>query len=276
MKFGFSLGGVPPRLYLTIARRSDELGFESLWVPEHLVFPAEIRSPHPYAGEGAPPFDPNTPVLDPFALLSHLAAVTTSINLGTAVYVLPLRNLFVTARAAITVDMLSGGRFLFGVGIGWLEEEFAAVGEDWKNRAGRSLEIEHQGESYSFPGVKFRPKPKRPGGIPIIFGGTTPSALRRAAHVADGWIGVRHSPEETAAIVEKLTTLRRQHGREDEPFEITVGSDLPLSEDVVQRYAAAGAHRLSVTPWPRPQGGRLTEEHILKGMKRFADEFLVG
>ncbi len=284
MKIGFSLGGVHPRSYLAIARRADELGYESIWVPEHLVFPATIRSPHPYAGPGAPPFNPDTPAFDPFVLLGHLAAVTSRVQLCTGVYILPLRNPFVTARAAVTVDMLSGGRLILGVGIGWLKEEFEIVGESWSNRAARSREIvevlrrlwseetiEHRGQHYSFPAARFRPKPSRPGGIPIHFGGITPPALRRAAALGDGWVGVRHGLDETRAIVARLTELRRAAGRQDAPFEVTVGPDQPVTPDVVARYRDAGASRLTVTPWTRPSQGRLTEQLILEGLGRFAE-----
>ena len=287
MHFGFSLGRVRPRFYRAIASRADELGFESLWVPEHLVFPADLRSASPYAPPGSPPLNPDTPALDPFALLSHLAAVTQRIRLGTAVYILPLRNPFVTARGAVTVDMLSGGRFILGVGVGWLKEEFEIVGEPWENRGARSVEIVHilrklwadevidyQGRFYQFAPARFRPKPRKSEGIPIHFGGVTSRALRRAAEAADGWIGVQHSVEEARTIAATLDSLRRQANRLAVPFEVTVAPSEPLTPSLVERYAEAGVTRLTVRPWTRPEAEEMTEAHHLEDLATFAATFL--
>ncbi len=286
MKLGFFIAGVSPRHYTTIAKRADELGYESLWMPEHLVFPASIGSSHPYAGPGAENFNPDTPAYDPFVIMGHVAAVTKNVKLGTGVYILPLRNPFVTARAAVTVDVLSEGRMLLGVGIGWLKNEFLAVGEAWENRSARAVEIAailrklwtedtitHQGKYYKFDAVKFRPKPKNPNGIPLLFGGVTPPAIERAAQAGDGWFGVRHSLEEATEIIGRLKAHREKLGLSGTPFEITIGCPPPITIERIRAYEKAGVARMMVTPWGPPQG-RLTVEHVLSGMEQFANDVL--
>src|SRR5436309_13088228 len=129
-----------PERAAPVAGHAEGLGFESVWVPEHLVLPTRITSRYPYAPDGIPPFSPDTPHLDPLVLLTHVAAATVRIRLGTSVYLLPLRHPLVTARLALSLDVLSGGRLTLGVGVGWLAEEFQAVGIDFQTRAARTRE----------------------------------------------------------------------------------------------------------------------------------------
>ncbi len=124
MKIGINVGPwqTRPEALLDVARRMEGLGYDSLWASEHLVLPTQFRSPYPYSPDGVPPFRPDVPLTDPLALLCYIAAVTTRIRLCTGIFILPLRNPFLTARAAVTVDVLSKGRLTLGVGLGWLEE----------------------------------------------------------------------------------------------------------------------------------------------------------
>src|SRR5690242_8576581 len=131
MKIGIPLFMLRPEQLVAVARRAEELGFESVWMAEHLVFPTEFKSKYPYTATGAPPINPSTPLLDPLLVLAQIATVTQRIRLGTNVYVLPLRHPLVAARLGTTLDLLSGGRFSFGVGVGWLAEEFEAAGIDF-------------------------------------------------------------------------------------------------------------------------------------------------
>src|SRR5439155_10170813 len=172
MKFGYSLFGLGPRSFADVARAADAAGFESIWMAEHLVFPSEFGSVYPYSESGSPPVNPSTHLFDAWVSLGYMAAVTTNIHLATNVYILPLRSPFVTARALVTLDRLSGGRVILGAGVGWLKEEFVVAGEDWENRGKRTDEIveilrklwteptiEHHGTYYDFGPVKFEPKP---------------------------------------------------------------------------------------------------------------------
>src|SRR5437870_1395457 len=201
MKFGMALFGISPRHYAEAARVAEENGFESVWIPEHLVFPADMPSTYPYAESGLPAVNPATALYDPWVVLGYLAHATQSIRLGTEVFILPLRHPIATARSVVTVDRLSGGRVTVGVGVGWLEPEFEVVGQSFSDRGRRTDEIvpllrrlwtedtvAHEGEHFGFGPVKFEPKPVQKPCPPIEIGGTSPPALRRAGRLGDGWI----------------------------------------------------------------------------------------
>ncbi len=275
MKIGIPLFRLRPECVATVARRAEALGFESVWVAEHLVLPVRIASRYPYAPDGVPPVTPDTPILDPLILLTHVAAATSTIRLGTNIYILPLRHPVTTARLAVSLDVLSGGRVTLGVGIGWLEEEFRAVDVDFRTRGARTRECvralralwseaepEFHGRYFSFGPVRFEPKPVQRPGIPIVLGGETERALARAAALGDGWYGVGHTPETAGAKVERLRTFLGRAEREAASFEITVSHAAPtLGRDDVRRYADVGVDRVVVLPWWR---GREAEERLAR------------
>ena len=265
MKIGVALFRLRPERMAAVARHAEALGFESVWVPEHLVLPTRIASRYPYSPDGVPPFAPDAPHLDPLILLTHVAAATSRIRLGTNVYLLPLRHPLVTARLAMSLDVLSGGRLTLGVGVGWLAEEFQAAGIEFQTRASRTRECvralralwteaepEFHGRFFSFGPVKFEPKPLQRPHPPIVFGGETEAALRRAAALGDGWYGVGHTPESAAVQAGRLRALLAAAGREGAPFELTVShAGSALAPDDVRRYAGAGIARVVVLPWQR-------------------------
>jgi probable F420-dependent oxidoreductase len=265
MKIGVPLFFVRPAHMADVARRAEALGFESVWVPEHLVFPTAFASKYPYTADGVPPVTVDMPLLDPLMILAHLAAVTTRIRLGTNVYVLPLRHPIVTARLAVTLDVLSGGRLSLGIGVGWLAEEFRAVGVDFETRGGRTREAvrvmkalfteaepSFRGRYFAFDAVRFEPKPVQRPHPPFLFGGESDTALRRAAALGDGWYGVGHDPASATEKVTKLRALLAEAGRAAAPFEMTVShGGAALDRDAVRRYEDAGVHRVVVLPWRR-------------------------
>lgn len=259
---GVALGRLHPSRHLEATLAADRLGFESVWLPDHLVFPVDM-SGSPFPGAEHPPVPPSTPVFDCFACLSYLAGRTERVRLGSHVYLLGLRHPFVAARAVQTLDLMSGGRALLGVGAGWLASEFRAAGLDFQSR-GRRLDealdvcrrlwteevVEHHGEHFSFGPVMFEPKPAQPGGPPVLVGGESPAALRRAARRGDGWVGLDHTPATAARLVERLGELRAAEGRAGDPLEVTVGGRIEHPDDLAA-YAAAGVHRVIVNPWRR-------------------------
>jgi probable F420-dependent oxidoreductase len=280
MKVGISLFMLQPEHMAPVARHAEHLGFESVWAPEHLVFPTVIRSRYPYAADGVPPIAARTPLVDPLILLTQVAALTSRIRLGTSVYLLPLRHPLVAARMAMTLDLLSNGRLTFGVGAGWIEEEFTAAGVDFRSRGARLRECvralkilwtepepEHHGRFFSFGPVKFEPKPVQKPHPPIVFGGETDAALRRAAALGDGWYGVGHSPQSAAPQIEKLRALLVGARRAGAPFEITVstGTGPPTREDL-HRYADAGVDRVVTVPWQRDREAEAGLERLAKAL----------
>lgn len=259
---GITFGQLNPRAFEEVAVVADELGFESAWMPEHLVFPMRIEG-ELIPGEDHPPVPPTVPIFDACAYLSYLAAKTDRIRLGTFVYLLAIRHPFVGARAFATLDIVSDGRAVCGVGAGWLRPEWEAVGIDPATRGPRLDEaievarrlwtedvIEHDGEHFPFEPVAFEPKPVQPGGPPIHVGGESERALRRAATLGDGWLGMQHTPASAAARVERLRALAEEAGRDPRAIEVTVMGEVDASADVAA-WEAAGVDRLIVTPWTR-------------------------
>lgn len=262
MKFGIALGALHPGFFLEATLEAERLGYESVWLPEHLVFPLEMAG-SPFPGADHPPVPPSTPVFDAFAYLSFLAGRTRRVRLGTHVYLLGLRHPFVAARSLQTLDVVSEGRAELGIGAGWLREEWIAAGLDPATR-GRRLDealavcrrlwtedqVSHEGEFYRFGPVAFEPKPVQRPHPPILVGGESPAALRRAARDGDGWLGLDHDAVSARAQVARLAALRREVGREHEPFEIVVGAS-PESRDEVRRLEDAGVTRVISAPWHR-------------------------
>ncbi|HEY3701045.1 MAG TPA: LLM class F420-dependent oxidoreductase [Acidimicrobiales bacterium] len=278
MKLGIALGRLNPAFFEEVTVAAEELGFESVWLPEHLVFPVEMtRSPRP--GESHPPVPPTTPVFDAFAQLAYLAGRTSRVRLATHVYNLALRHPFVGARAVQTLDIVSAGRAEVGLGVGWLESEWKAAGLDFATR-GRRLDeaidvcqrlwaddvVEHHGEFFDFGPVVFEPKPVQRPWPALHVGGESDAALRRAARVGDGWVGMDHSLESVARPVATLRRLRREAGRESTRFEVTVGGPVATRDDL-ERWSEAGVDRLIVSPWTRSR-------QAVEGMRRWADQLI--
>ena len=275
MKYGVPLGRLNPASWVAAVEEADRLGYESVWLPEHLVLPVEMtRSPYP--GEEHPPVPPSTPVYDAFAYLSFLAGRTERIRLANHVYNIGLRHPFVSARAVQTLDVVSGGRAEFGIGASWLESEWQAVGLDFATRGRRVDEaievcqrlwsedvVEHHGEFFDFAPVMFAPKPVQKPWPPISVGGESDAALRRAARL-DGWVGMEHTYESAAKAVARLNELRAAGGREGERFDVTIGATVADPSDA-ERWAAAGVTRIIVGPWRR-------SAEALDGLKAFADK----
>jgi probable F420-dependent oxidoreductase len=259
----------------------EEAGFESVWIPEHLIMPVKMSgkpgSPH----EGEPPISASTPAWDPFVQIAYLAAQTTTIRFGTNVYNIGLRHPFITARSLTTADLVSGGRVEFGVGVSWLAEEWQAMELDFHTRGKRVDEsidvirrlfsddvIDHDGEFYRFQPVGFLPKPVH-GSIPIHVGGDSPAARRRAARLGDGWIPMAQRDLEVLEDnVAAIGRMRADFGRTG-PFDVTLfGFDDP-DIDTLRRLEDAGATRVIVTPYREPREavdalGRYGEEVIAK------------
>ncbi|HET7654301.1 MAG TPA: TIGR03619 family F420-dependent LLM class oxidoreductase [Acidimicrobiales bacterium] len=262
MDVGLALGALNPRAWVEVTEEADRLGFESVWMSDHLVVPLDAAG-SPHEGADHPPIPSDVPVFDVFAYLAALAARTSSIRLGTNVYNVGLRHPFVTARAATTVDVLSGGRLLLGVGASWLRAEWDAVGLDFDTRGARVDEtiavlqrlwtepvVAHDGRFFSFGPTAFEPKPVHAGGPPLHVGGDGPAALRRAATVGAGWIPMNHTLDDLGPSLSRLRQLGDRAGR-TAPIEVTLNASDVRSVDDVARYADAGVTRIIVRPWRR-------------------------
>jgi len=277
VKIGISLGMLRPSIWAEATREADRLGYDSVWMPEHLVIPMQMGG-SPYAGSDHPPIPPEIPVFDVFTYLGFLAGQTDRIHFGTQVYNIGLRHPFSVARAVTTLDVVSQGRVEFGIGASWLEAEWEAVGLDFATRGRRVDEaievcrrlwsdevIEHHGEFFDFGPVKFEPKPVHRPWPPLHIGGDGPAALRRAALLGDGWIPMNHTVDQIPPKAVRMAELRQEAGRPGD-VEITLGAGEPTLEGL-RRCAEAGVGRALVRPWQ-------STKDALEGLRRFADEVL--
>ncbi len=237
-----------PEAIRTLAMKAEELGFDHLWVSDHIIIPTQVASFYPYAPDGVAPFvaDPNQPYCEPLAALCYLAGCTQRIKLGTHVLVIPYREPVLTAKIIATLDYMSGGRVILGIGVGWMEEEFKALGLDTYSERGKvtdeylkifkelwtSDSPEFQGDYSQFSGVSFYPKPIQKPHPPIWVGGHTRAAIRRAAQLGDGWlpIGLRPpaelEPEELSEHVDRLRDISERAGRQREAVDIVFSSNI--------------------------------------------------
>jgi probable F420-dependent oxidoreductase len=245
---------------VAIAERAEALGYSSLWTSDHILVPK--NRPEPFGN-----------VLESFTTLAYLAARTERIRLGTGILVLPQRNPLLVAKQAATVNHLSGGRLTLGVAVGYIEEEYAYLGADFANRGRLADEYiaalrelfesdapDFHGEHVSFTDALFSPKPTAP--IPIVVGGSSPGALKRAAKLGDGWYGLRLSPESAGAAIVTMDDLGHRENFAlslrvqtrvggtvaDAQPEATLHGDAGAIVEQVNRYAAAGVQHLVVEP----------------------------
>jgi len=282
MKYGFSTNmtwhGAPPT---EVAKLAERLGFESMWMGEHIVIPAEVHDPKLHVVNAIPPEYRN--MADPFVWLTAAAVVTDRIKLGFNICLVPQREPIVLAKQLASLDHISGGRILFGAGAGWIEEEAQVFGFPLKERWARTMEhlrvlktlwsadaAGFQGEFVSFPPIYCYPKPLQQPGIPILIGSGGPGlnnsyALRRVADLCDGWIPCFLSPEEMAAELKVLRSLCEERGRDFGAMDISVvipASQLGVGDDFASQgnleveaadparlaaeYAEAGVQRIVI------------------------------
>jgi probable F420-dependent oxidoreductase len=255
--------GIAPDLVRRLAVRCEVLGYDSWWVGEHVVLPSPRVPPSP--------MPPEDPILDPLVHLAFVAAVTDRLRLGTGIVILPQRNPLVLAKQVASLDALSGGRFVLGVGVGYLEPEMSAIGVPLAERASRTDDhlaamraiwydpapVAFSGPHTRFAGVDAHPRPL--GTVPIVVGGHTAGAYRRAVEQGHGWYGFFRSPEQVVESVAGLTEAAERYDRPAGlgPLEISVtpaprgrGGGNDLTPALVAEYAAAGVDRLIVYPLP--------------------------
>ena len=260
MKFGTFITSVRPERIATHVRAAEASGYESVWIGEHLILPTVSASKYPYSADGRFPAPADVPFHDPMIALGYAAALTSKIKLATGIYVVPLRNAIATAKAVASLDVLSGGRVIFGVGVGWWEEEFAAVGAPFGDRARRTREYlelmkelwtsdepVYRGKTIAVAGVRFYPKPEQRPHPPIVVGGTSELALKRTVRYGDGWYGIAKSLDEARGLIERLRGLERASKR-IKPVEVTLSlrTGHPITLDEVKRLGEMGVERALV------------------------------
>jgi probable F420-dependent oxidoreductase len=263
MRFGFHLFMIDPAEFLDIARTADEWGWDSIQVADAPFFPEVTSAPYPYTPDGERFWPLDVPVLDPWVAITAMATVTERIRFVTSVLRLAIRQPLLEAKTLCSVAAISNDRVALGVGLAWMPEEFKWLNQDMKTRGARQDEaiqiirlllgggmVEFHGKYYDFDRLTMAPVPKKR--IPIYVGGTSKPGLRRAARYGDGWLGIIHTMEEIKGLVADLNDLRREFGREKEPFDIMLHCPDAQSVEDIRRLEELGVTDLQVTPWTEP------------------------
>jgi probable F420-dependent oxidoreductase len=286
------------------AEKAEALGYDTVWFSDHIVIPTEVKSFYPYDPSGRMPFNPSEPYWEPLTVIGYVAGRTSRLRLGTSVLILPYRNPIVTAKMLATLDVLSNGRMTLGAGVGWMEEEFKAIGLDTYSRRGaysdecirifRELWTKDnpsfEGEFHQFSNIRCEPRPVQPGGLPIWIGGHTPQAIRRVARLGDGWQPLVQRPPADlppAEMQEKIAQLRafaQQAGRDPQRITLAMGSSIQFTDgaatgprslftgtpaqivETLRRYQELGIQNF------RCDFPSVSIDGLLQAMERFATE----
>jgi probable F420-dependent oxidoreductase len=267
---------------LEIATAANELGYHGLAIADHVVNIEQLSSRYPYTDDGRRRWQPFTEWPDPLVMIGALAQAAPRLRFATTVYIAAMRNPYLAAKAIGTAALLSGGRVELGVGVGWCEEEFAIMGQRFDRRGARTDEMlnlfralwrpgwtEFEGEFYRTPKLEMEPKPPP---IPILVGGETQAALRRAAS-NDGWVGSFGTTSDHAIeITRHLRELRAAQGLSMDGFTVLTPLIDAHTQRDYQRAQAAGVTHAIVRPWLHYDRAGTTGAEIIDGMRRFRDE----
>jgi probable F420-dependent oxidoreductase len=288
MKFGLAFAssiGIDGAAALDICRRAEAAGFESIWGGEHVVLPDSIGSRYPYTADGKIPAEPDTPIPDPLIWLAFAAAAAPTLRLGTCILIVPQRNPLVLAKELATLDRLSGGRVELGLGVGWLREEFDALGVAWERRGARNDEYvaamralwagphaEFHGEFVDFAPVTCSPRPVQ-SRLPILVGGDTDAAIQRAVRIADGYFPGEGDAQRLGALIGRLRAAAQHADRDPDSIEINAMFGAQMADPVagVAQMASLGVGRVMIPAFffAGPGGlDRLSEfgERVIQGV----------
>jgi probable F420-dependent oxidoreductase len=293
MKIGIASVGLGPFSYphimAHVARTAEQCGFESLWAPDHSAIPDGHQTKCPYTPDGQIPGGPNTPLVEPISALSFVAGLTSKIKLGTGVMILPQRHPLYVAKEVATLDLVSGGRAMLGIGSGWCAEEFAALGLDFHQRGKRTDEAlqalrvlwtndpsTFEGTHFSFQRIRSFPKPVQKAGVPILVGGHSRAAARRAARYGDGFFPLMPIVDSDLSKIDFVEEIKRllallkeecdKVGRKLNGFEITTSAAPNL--DLIKRLEDIGVSRVSM-------GSAATDhEGITRSLEKIANSII--
>jgi probable F420-dependent oxidoreductase len=268
-----------PELLGTLAQNAEKFGFESIWTVEHVVIPQGYKSPYPYSKDGKIPGGEDVAIPDPLIPLGYAAALTSKIKLATGVVILPQRNPLYVAKEIATLDLLSGGRVILGIGSGWLKEEFDALGLDFRTRGARTDESiqamrslwrektsAFHGKHFNFgPAMSF-PKPAQKNGVPIHIGGHSPAAARRAGRLGDGFFPALGEVAKLKELFGMMRDEAKKVGRNPDEIELSCMGRASL--DAIKGFQDIGISRVIVAP------PGFDAEKLVPGLEKIANEVI--
>lgn len=286
MRFSLAETMCDPEQYVPLARTAEESGFHAYTLPDSIAYPEVSDSKYPYTPDGNREFLEGKPFIDPFCLSSMLGAVTRTLEFHTFVVKLPIRHPVLVAKQVASVAALTGNRFRFGVGLSPWPEDYRLSGVPWEKRGQRMDEMiaiirglfgggffQFKGECFDVESMKICPVPTKP--VPILIGGHSEAALRRAAKLADGWMHGGGPPEELARLVGRVRELLKEYGRENAPFEIHAISIDAYSKDGVRRLEDLGVTDLIVGFRKAYEPDRMPLEKKLAAIRRFGESIIL-
>jgi len=271
-----------PEVLIPFVQQAEAFGYESVWTAEHVIIPKTYTSVYPYNPSGKVPFAADAAIIDPLVALTFIAAATSRLRLGTGVNILPQMNPLYLAKWAASIDHLSRGRLMLGVGIGWLREEFAAIGVPFAHRGKRAdeylralkavwsgEEVNFQGEFIRWQGFLMRPRPAQPGGVPLVIGGVSPAAIRRTVRYGDGWYVIGKDLDEYRTHMRALADECARQGRDLRELEITAYWNYAREGvESLSVYEDLGVHRLLINVHA------LREHDATVALERFANDVI--
>lgn len=257
MRFNYHHSMCPADQYVPLSIAAEELGFNGVTMPDSICYPKEATSQYPYNADGSRDFLNDVPFLEPFLLSAHLAGVTKKLTFTTSVMKLAIRQPVIVAKQLASLAVITGDRFSYGVGISPWEEDFDIAQVPWAKRGKRMNEMVeiirglmsgeyfgYQGEIFDIPEIKLCPAPAKP--VPILIGGHSEAALKRAAKLGDGWIAAGGEFEDMKRMMERVTELRKEYQRDHLPFEFSVATADAYSADGIKRLQDAGVDEVTL------------------------------
>src|SRR5208282_4233130 len=268
-----------PQLFAHLAQAAERFGFESIWTVEHVVIPQDYKSPYPYSPSGKIPGAEDVPIQDPLLPLAYAAAITTKLNLGTGVMILPQRHPLYVAKEVATLDVLSNGRTILGIGSGWLEEEFTSLGIDFHTRGARTDEAikslrslwsddaaSFHGKHFNFGPVKCYPKPVQKPGVPIHVGGHSPAAAKRAGRYGDGFFPALAEIPKLKELFSTMKSEAEKAGRDPNKIELSCMGRPRVDE--LKALADIGISRVVIAP------PAFDAEGLTRGLEKLQEEVI--
>ncbi|HCS25960.1 MAG TPA: LLM class F420-dependent oxidoreductase [Spongiibacteraceae bacterium] len=287
MKFVLSTSFSTVSHLTKLAPVADDCGWEAMSFSDHVVHPESIDTPYPYTDDGTRRWEAFTDWPDPFVMAGALSTITKRLKFTNNIFVLPMRNPFLVAKAISTAAIISDNRIIPAIGVGWSKDEFELMQQDFHTRGKRADEmvevmrllwsgemVEYQGKHYQFGKLEMNPAPS--AHIPIWVGGISDAAMKRAARLGDGWVTDLQTSEEIIACINKVKQYRKEYGREHLPFSVMATPSDAFTVDGYKKLEDAGVTHILTMPWPFYHGETDDIDKKIDGVKRYADDIIVN